>query len=34
VLAKPHIDSAQFAPDLFKPGALRQFFSEIKTPIP
>ena len=34
VLAKPHIDSAQFAPDLFKPGALRQFFSEIRTPMP
>ena len=34
VLAKPHIDSAQFAPGLFKPGALRQFFSEIRTPMP
>ena len=34
VLAKPHIDSNEFAPGLFKPGALRQLFSDIKTPIP
>jgi putative membrane protein len=34
VLAKPHIDSGQFTPGLFKPGAIRQFFSEIRTPMP
>ena len=34
VLAKPHIDSNAFAPGLFKPGALRQLFSDIKTPTP
>jgi uncharacterized membrane protein len=34
VLAKPHIDSNAVAPGLFKPGALRQLFSDIKMPIP
>jgi len=34
VLAKPHIDSTQFAPGLFEPGALRQFFSDTRTPTP
>lgn len=34
VLAKPHIDSNQFATNLFKPGGLRQFFGEIRTPMP
>ena len=34
VLAKPHIDSSAFAPGLFKPGALGQLFSDIKTPTP
>ena len=34
VLAKPHIDSAEFAPGLFEPGALRQFFSDTRTPTP
>ena len=34
VLAKPHIDSAQFAPGLFKPGALRHFFAETRMPMP
>jgi protoporphyrinogen IX oxidase len=33
-LAKPHIDSNQFAVDLFKPGALRQFFGDTKMPTP
>jgi protoporphyrinogen IX oxidase len=34
VLAKPHIDSNQFATNLFAPGGLRQFLGEIRTPIP
>jgi uncharacterized membrane protein len=34
VLAKPHIDSAEFAPGVFEPGALRQFFSDTRTPTP
>jgi protoporphyrinogen IX oxidase len=34
VLAKPHIDSTQFAPGLFEPGKLHQFFSDIRTPTP
>lgn len=34
VLAKPHIDSNDFAPGLFKPGALGQLFSEIRMPTP
>jgi protoporphyrinogen IX oxidase len=34
VLAKPHIDSNQFATNLFTPGGLRQFFGEIRTPMP
>jgi uncharacterized membrane protein len=34
VLAKPHIDSAEFAPGLFEPGALRQLFSDTRTPTP
>jgi putative membrane protein len=34
VLAKPHIDSNQIAAKLFAPGGLRQFFGEIKIPIP
>jgi len=34
VLAKPHIDSTEFAPGLFQPGALRQFFSDTRTPTP
>jgi len=34
VLAKPHIDSNQFATKLFAPGGLRQFLGEIKIPIP
>ena len=34
VLAKPQIDSNQFATDLFAPGALRQFFGETRMPIP
>lgn len=34
VLAKPGIDSNQFAPDLFTPGALRQFFLETRMPTP
>jgi protoporphyrinogen IX oxidase len=34
VLAKPHIDSSQFAPGLFEPGKLRQFFSDTRTPTP
>jgi len=34
VLAKPHIDSNQFATSLFAPGGLRQFLGEIRMPIP
>ena len=34
VLAKPHIDSNQFATDLFRPGALGQFFGDIRMPTP
>ena len=34
VLAKPHIDSNQFAPGLFEPGKLRQLFSDTRTPTP
>ena len=34
VLAKPHIDSNEFAPGLFKPGALGQLFSDIRMPTP
>ena len=34
VLAKPHIDSTEFAPGLFQPGALRQLFSDTRTPTP
>ena len=34
VLAKPHIDSTEFAPGVFQPGALRQFFSDTRTPTP
>ena len=34
VLAKPHIDSNQFATNLFTPGGLRQFLCEIRTPMP
>jgi len=34
VLAKPHIDSNDFAPGLFKPGALGHLFSEIRMPTP
>lgn len=29
VLAKPHIDSAYFGPDVFRPGALGQFFFDV-----
>ncbi len=34
VLAKPHIDSNQFAPGLFRPGALGQSFGDTRTPMP
>lgn len=34
VLAKPHIDSNQFATNLFAPGGLRQFFGETRMPMP
>jgi len=34
VLAKPHIDSNQFATDLFRPGALGQFFGATRMPTP
>jgi uncharacterized membrane protein len=34
VLAKPHIDSNQFATELFRPGALGQFFGDTRTPTP
>lgn len=34
VLAKPHIDSNQFATNLFTPGGLRQSLGETKIPIP
>ena len=34
VLAKPHINSNQFAADLFRPGALGQFFGDTRTPTP
>jgi len=34
VLAKPHIDSNQFATDLFRPGALGHFFGDIRMPMP
>ncbi len=33
-LAKPRIDSNQFAAALFEPGALRQFFGETRMPMP
>jgi protoporphyrinogen IX oxidase len=34
VLAKPKIDSNQFATDLFAPGALRQFLGATRIPTP
>ena len=34
VLAKPHIDSSQFATELFAPGGLRQFWRETRMPMP
>lgn len=34
VLAKPHLDSNQFATDLFRPGALGQFFGDTRMPMP
>jgi protoporphyrinogen IX oxidase len=34
VLAKPHIDSNRFATELFRPGALGQFFGDTRTPTP
>jgi uncharacterized membrane protein len=34
VLAKPHIDSNQFATNLFAPGGLRQFFGDTRMPMP
>jgi uncharacterized membrane protein len=34
VLAKPHIDSSQFATELFAPGGLRQFWGETRMPMP
>jgi len=34
VLGKPHIDSNQFAQNLFAPGGLRQFLGETNMPIP
>jgi len=34
VLAKPHIDSNQFATELFAPGGLRQVLGEIIMPMP
>jgi putative membrane protein len=34
VLAKPHIDSNQFATHLFRPGALGQFFGDTRMPMP
>jgi uncharacterized membrane protein len=34
VLAKPHIDASQIATDLFRPGALGQFFADTRTPTP
>jgi protoporphyrinogen IX oxidase len=34
VLAKPHIDSNQFAAHLFEPGALGQFFGATRMPMP
>lgn len=34
VLAKPHIDSNRFATDLFRPGALGQFFGATRMPTP
>lgn len=34
VLAKPHIDSNQFATDLFTPGALGHFFGDTRMPMP
>ncbi len=34
VLAKPHIDSNQFATDLFRPGALGQLFGDTRMPMP
>jgi uncharacterized membrane protein len=34
VLAKPHIDSNQFAAHLFEPGALGQFFGDTRMPMP
>ena len=34
VLAKPHIDSSQFATKLFAPGGLRQVLGEINIPMP
>jgi uncharacterized membrane protein len=34
VLAKPHVDASEIAPGLFKPGALRQLFSDTRMPTP
>jgi putative membrane protein len=34
LLGKPHIDSNQFAQNLFTPGGLRQFLGETRIPIP
>ena len=34
VLAKPHIDSNQFATHLFTPGRLHHLFDEIRMPTP
>ncbi len=34
VLSKPHINSNQFATDLFRPGALGQFFGDTRMPTP
>jgi len=34
VLAKPHVDSNQFATDLFAPGGLRQALGETRMPMP
>jgi hypothetical protein len=34
VLAKPQIDSTAFATEVFRPGALGQFFRATSSPIP
>ena len=34
VLGKPHINSNQFAKNLFAPGGLRHFLAETRIPIP